>query len=111
MSELLQNVSELLQEIDQVSEEKRHPLGTRLVTGRYPYRYAQAGGDLKRGFPAFCHYEGEPAQDAKGHFIIGQEVTDALWGDIRPEGEKRELIGWPTVNVAKGLFFWLREIL
>lgn len=104
-------MSELLQEIDQVSEEKRHPLGTSLVTGRYPYRYAQAGGDLKRGFPAFCHYEGEPAQDAKGHFIIGQEVTDALWGDIRPEGEKRELIGWPTVNVAKGLFFWLREIL
>jgi len=104
-------MSELLKEIDQVSEEKRHPLGTRLVTGRYPYRYAQAGGDLKRCFPAFSHYEGEPAQDAKGHFIIGQEETDALWGDIRAEGKERDLSGWPPVNVARRLFFWLREIL
>lgn len=103
----------LQEEIDQVSQEKKYPLGTRLVNyaaGPYPFRYAQAGDDLKRGFPVFAHYEGEVRKDADGHLIWGEEESEGMWADIRPEGDQGQLVGWPTVDVAKGLFFWLRVI-
>lgn len=107
----------LEQEIDEVSEEKRYPLGTRLVIGRPVHRYCQAGDDLVKGFPAFLHYEGElgrefEAAKLRGEgLIIGQEQWEAVWADIRAVGTRRELCGWPTASVPRGQFFWLREII
>jgi len=93
----------------EVSQVKYWALGTRLVTGPYSHRYAQAGGYLKADYPAYAHFEGELPHDAQGHIIMGQEQTEVFWSDLRPEGKKHLLMGWPVVDVAPTQYFWLRE--
>ena len=107
----------LEQDLDEVSEEKRYPLGTRLVIGRPVHRYCQAGDDLVKGFPVFLHYEGKLDQEIEAAklrgegLIIGPEQWEAVWADIREDGRRRQLVGWPMADVPKGHFFWLREII
>jgi len=98
-----------LQDLEVACQDKIHTLGTRRLTERGPYRYCQAGAALQKGFPAFAHFEGEVRKDLDGHLVIDQEVAERMWADIRPEGDEGLMAGWPAANVAKGLFFWLRQ--
>ena len=94
---------------EEIGTVKLVAFGSRLVIGVFGYRYARAGGFLKADHPAYSNFGIELRRDANGIFVMGQEETDALWGDLRPEGEKHLLIGWPVVDVAPGQYFWLRE--
>lgn len=97
-------------EHEEVSEVKRFALGTRLVKGPLPFRYAKAGpGYLKADYPAYARFEGELRRDVEGRIIMGLDQKELFWSDLRPEGEKRLLMGWPVVDVAPGQYFWLRE--
>jgi len=105
---------ELQQETEEVGEVKLFALGTRLLRGHYPFRYVRASGSLKADYPAYARpfhlqTEDELPRDAEGRMIIGQELIEAFWGDLQPEGESSAVMGWPVVDVAPGQYFWLRE--
>lgn len=96
-------------QVEEVSQVKHYPPGTMYLKYAYPFRYAQAGGYLKADYPAYAHFEGELPRNGEGRIIMGQEQNEAFWSDLRPEGPKELVLGWPVVDVPPGHYFWLKE--
>lgn len=103
----VQPAKTLLQQIDEVSETQRYPLGTRYQKDARVFRYARAGSDLKANKKAYTHFSGTPAPDKDGHIVITEELKEAMWADIRSRGARRFLTGVPLVDVSRGQHFWL----
>ena len=95
-------------DITKATDEKAFTPGTMLLADFGRFRYAHAGAPLKADRPAYHTGEGVLPQDASGHFIVGQEQSEALWSNLQPEGEERLLMGQPVVDVEQGQYFWLR---
>jgi hypothetical protein len=88
------------------------PVGTALVKGYLnTYRYACAGEDLKPGVPV------GPDLSEEDRFTIAFSQTiegfaDIIFGKVMANPkDKRWILGWPIVEVKKGSYFWLREML
>jgi len=95
-----------------VTSHKEYSLGTCYHTGRYPWRYACAGEDLKANTFVEAGLSGrlvtgEPLPE-------GKEINELVYGDVRAILEVNKhgfrILGWPVVDVRKYRYFWLCEM-
>ncbi|GAI45752.1 unnamed protein product, partial [marine sediment metagenome] len=94
-----------------VTRDKEFNIGTRFQPGPCMHRYACAGEKLKAGTMLEASLAGR-VLNGQG-IPVGKELNELIYGDVKAAHQVDKhgtgLLGWPTVNVKKGRYFWIQE--